>query len=141
MKEKIDTFSGDYGFLSNFYPCEIVFEGRLYKSVEHAYQAAKTLDEQERKGIRGARYAFEAKRLGKTVTLRPDWEDVKLSIMEDLIEQKFANDLRLSIKLDQTYPAELIEGNWWGDTYWGVCDGEGENHLGKILMQVRKKIQ
>ena len=137
----IDSFKDEFAFLSNFYPCEVIFEGRAYKSVEHAFQAAKTLDEFERKQVRFAPTAGGAKRIGRTVTLRPDWEDVKLEIMESLVEQKFANDYDLAVRLDLTYPAILIEGNWWGDTFWGVCEGKGENHLGKILMKVRSQIQ
>jgi N-glycosidase YbiA len=134
--ERIDSFEGEYGFLSNFYPCRIYYNGLWYPSVEHAYQAAKTADLDERIRVQSAKTAGKAKRLGKSVTLRPDWEEVKLEIMRLLVYKKFF-DYELRKRLCETGAAELVEGNWWGDTYWGVCKGVGENHLGKILMKIR----
>lgn len=137
----ICTFSGPYGrFLSNFYPCTITFDGDTYPSVEHAYQASKTFSRAERGPIRRAKLASTAKRLGKEVTLRPDWEQVRIGIMEAFLRQKFA-DPRLARLLAGTEDHELIEGNEWGDTFWGVCKGVGENHLGKLLMKIREEIR
>ena len=134
----ITSFSEENRFLSNFYTCTIEMEGITYPSVENAYQAAKTLNVAERKEIALLR-AGQAKRRGCTVLLRDDWESIKLGIMEDLIRQKF-NIQELREQLLATSDAELIEGNDWGDRYWGMCDGEGQNMLGKILMKIRSEI-
>lgn len=137
----IDSFTGDHRFLSNFYPCSIKFDGNWYESVEHSYQAAKTLDKSDRAKFRKGIKAFEAKRLGKKVKLRSDWEKVKFKIMEELIQFKFSTDNDLKKRLLETGQEELIEGNDWGDTIWGKCNGKGQNHLGKILMKVRNGFQ
>jgi N-glycosidase YbiA len=137
----INRFEGVYSFLSNFYPCPITFDGDKYDSVEHAYQAAKTTDAEERIKFQSYRMtpAGEAKRLGRLVTLRKDWEQVKNPVMLDLLRKKFLGT-KFTYLLGDTGSEELVEGNWWGDTYWGVCNGVGENYLGKLLMQVRSEI-
>ena len=138
----IEKFEGDYRFLSNFHPCEIILDGDKYASVEHAYQAAKTIDFEERARLQSWNLlnATEAKRAGRKVTLRSDWGDVKNAIMLDLLRQKFSDDLLETMLLD-TQNEDLAEGNWWGDTYWGMCNGKGENHLGKLLMKVREELK
>ena len=133
----IDRFSGKYAFLSNFYQCLIYLDGASYSSVEHAFQAAKTLDSAERELIRHAPTAAMAKRLGRRARLRPDWDEVKLDVMEGLLRQKFDPDRNHYRLLQETAGRELIEGNNWRDFYWGVCSGVGENWLGKLLMKVR----
>lgn len=138
--DRVTEFQGNYRFLSNFWKCPIEYEGVLYPTVEHAYQAAKTTIPGERKTIREAVSPGVAKKLGRKVTLRANWEQVKLSTMLDLLRLKFA-DPYLRAKLLNTLTAELIEGNYWGDRYWGVCDGRGENHLGRLLMQVRDEVR
>jgi ribA/ribD-fused uncharacterized protein len=137
---KIDSFSGKYRFLSNFYPAKVVLDGFFYKTTEHAYQAAKTLDEFKREQIRLAETAGEAKKLGQKVKLRHDWDEVKIEVMTDLVRQKFQNE-PLKNKLLETGDAELIEGNTWGDVFWGVCNGVGKNNLGKVLMRVRQELK
>lgn len=138
MKNQITSFSGEYEFLSNFYPAEIFWDGGVYPSVEHAYQAVKTLNPIERIAIGRASTPGKAKRLGQKCTLRRDWEEIKLLSMELFVRQKFNLWYpHLQEKLLSTGTAELIEGNTWGDTYWGVCNGEGQNNLGKILMEIR----
>jgi len=136
----IDSFQGVYKFLSNFYPVKVKLDGVTYPSVEHAYQAAKTLIPSSRARIRGAATASEAKRIGKTVTLRHDWEEVKLDVMEKLLRQKFSKEPLRTLLL-KTGEAELIERNWWHDTFWGVCNKKGENHLGRILMKIRSELR
>jgi len=136
----IKSFTGEYRFLSNFYPAVVVLDGKEYPTVEHAYQAAKTADEAEREKIRLAASPVQAKRLGKVVSLRSDWDAVKLQIMEDLLRQKFSIP-HLKDKLLSTGDKELVEGNWWGDTFWGVYEGEGENHLGRLLMKIRDELR
>lgn len=139
----IEYFKGEYAFLSNFYPCAVQYEGLNFSSVEHAYQAAKTLDiDMRSKFSNPLMTAGQAKRCGKLVNLRPDWEQIKLIVMNDLIAQKFSNyNQQLKDKLIQTGDVELVEGNWWRDTFWGVYITEdkriGENNLGKILMNRR----
>lgn len=137
MTKQINSFKDEYGFLSSFYPCMIQYEGQWYPSVEHAYQAAKTLVESEQRKIANAATPGQAKRLGQKVTLRDDWEEIKIDIMRHLVHVKFA-DQDLAKQLDATGDAQLVEGNYWGDTFWGVCRGVGKNVLGCILMEVRR---
>lgn len=137
--EYIVSFSGEHRFLSNFYPVNVKYEGKTYRSVEHAYQAAKTEDEGARKKIREAQTAGEAKRLGRRVKMSDDFEYHKVSVMKELLLQKFKYP-ELKAKLLATGNSGLIEGNTWGDTFWGVCAGVGENHLGKLLMEVRAEL-
>lgn len=127
----IDKFEGEYRWLSNFweYP---------FPSIEHFYQAAKTTDPIKMIRILTAKDAAAAKKAGKTAKLREDWATIKFDIMRELVSIKFKNP-ELRAKLIATGDQELIEGNWWGDTIWGVCKGVGENHLGKILMVERAK--
>lgn len=136
----IDRFSGAYAVLSNFYPSVVRLDGVEYPSVEHAYQAAKTFNLREREGIRRAPKPGTAKALGRMVRLRVDWEDVKLKVMKDLVRQKFQG-AKAQAMLMATGDAVLIEGNYWNDTFWGICNGKGENHLGRILMEVRAEIR
>lgn len=140
----IDSFQGEYRFLSNFFLTIIKYEGIEYPSVEHAYQAAKSLDRNVRKRIAECSTPGMAKRMGKGVRLRSDWERKKLSIMEELIWKKFEDNSSLKKMLLETYPSLLIEGNYWHDNFWGdcvcdqCCDRRGLNHLGAILMRVRR---
>jgi N-glycosidase YbiA len=140
----ISNFHGENFFLSNFFPAPVSYEGEIYPTVEHAFQAAKTLDREQRKSIQDAETPAKAKQMGKTVTLRPDWEQEKLAIMLELLRQKFSQP-ELRQKLLATDDAELIEGNTWGDRFWGcvLVEGQwvGQNHLGKLLMQVRAETE
>lgn len=133
---RIDSFHGEHRFLSNFWPAEVMLDGVTYPTVEHAYVAAKTLDIETRREIAAVEKPGDVKRFGRKLALRSDWESVKLDVMRDLVRQKFAHS-ELRAQLLATGDAELIEGNTWNDTFWGVCRGKGENHLGKILMSVR----
>lgn len=143
ITEPIDCFEGQYRFLSNFWYAEVNLRGERYATVEHAYQAAKTNDDDLRVPFQvGANLTLGpgmAKRTGQRLKLRPDWEEIKQDIMLKLLRRKFSPvySAALETLLEATHPRELIEGNGWGDTYWGVCQGKGENHLGKLLMQVR----
>jgi ribA/ribD-fused uncharacterized protein len=132
----IDSFSGEYRFLSNFWSVNISYQGITYPSTEHAYQAAKSPHFLER--IRIATLPTgEAKREGQKLELRADWDNVKIQVMRELLMIKFANP-DLQAKLLATESHELVEGNWWGDIFWGVCNGVGQNHLGRLLMEVRE---
>ena len=141
--KNIDRFFGEYRFLSNFWPVVVMFEGTAYPSTEHAYQAAKTLDLDERERIRNATTPGIAKKLGKKVTIRADWEAVKVAVMRQLIQAKFNPMFHSDLcqQLLATGDAELIEGNTWGDKIWGVCKGEGQNLLGVLLMQQREMLR
>ena len=137
MSETIEKFEGEYEWLSNFYPAPFTVEGTTYPTLEHYYQSQKTMDPKERAEIIAAPTAGKAKRLGKATTLREDWEDEKETVMAMGIYYKSTNHPELIEKLITTSDAILIEGNIWGDKYWGVCDGEGENRLGELLMKFR----
>lgn len=136
--EKIDSFEGKHRFLSNFYnlsPDSIRYDDILWASVEAAYQAMKTMDREHRIEISWMS-ASQAKKAGRSLKLRGDWDQVKLTIMEELLRLKFSQP-HLQELLTGTGDAELIEGNWWGDQFWGICRGIGQNHLGKLLMKIR----
>lgn len=138
----IDRFTKETGcdFLSNFYSSTVSYDGKLYPTVEHAYQAAKTMDKNAREIIRKAKDPGEAKKLGQGVSVRHDWNEVKLDIMRHLIKDKFSNPF-LTHRLLATGDAELVLNNKWNDKFWGVCRGVGENWLGKILMDVREELR
>ena len=138
---EIREFSGRYRFLSNFHPVNVEHDGLVYPSVEHAYQAAKSLDPEEREVIRSCGSPSMAKKLGRHAKVREDWDDIKISIMAKLVYQKFASDTDLARGLLDTGDSLLIEGTWWGDRFWGICNGVGHNHLGKILMAVRDSLK
>lgn len=135
----IDHFSGPrYAFLSNFYPIGIEVEMIQYPSLEHAFQASKTTKHDERMWILRSATPGIAKHRGRRVTLRPYWEETKVAVMRGLLEQKFGDkNPELQRRLLATMPAELIEGNTWRDTFWGVCGGVGHNWLGRLLMEIR----
>ena len=140
--KKIEQFRGEYAFLSNFYelPTPLYYEGVTYLSTEAAFQAAKCSRWEDRKQF-SKMAPNDAKRLGRKIQLRPDWEQVKIRVMRDLLYAKFQNNDELCDKLLSTGDAELVEGNTWHDTFWGVCNGVGENNLGKLLMEVRATIR
>ena len=136
----VHGFFGPYRFLSNFHLVNVELDGEIYRSTEHAYQAAKTLNLDERRLIQLAPLPRDARRLGQTVQIQPSWDQLKFTVMYELTCQKFAND-PLMTKLLDTGAAHLEETNTWGDTYWGVCNGIGKNNLGKILMFVREDLR
>ena len=139
----ITSFREEYAFLSNFYQAEVTFEGMTYPNNEAAFQAAKCLNPEERIPFTKQKNPVIAKRMGRKVKLRPDWEKVKIGIMEEIVRAKFTQHPELAEKLVATGNVPLMEGNKWHDTFWGVdaVTGRGENHLGKILMQVREEMR
>ena len=140
MQNKIETFSEEFHFLSNFHPSPIMYKGIAYPTSEHAYQAAKTLNENSRTNIALLETPSEAKKYGRSVRLRLDWNEIKLDVMKEIVRAKFTQNPLLQEKLLATNDIELEEGNTWGDKYWGIYNEEGENHLGKILMNLRKRL-
>ncbi len=138
LTKTIESFTGDYRFLSNFWPCNVMYDGVYYPSTENAYQAAKFHV--------GERTIFEsctagaAKRLGKDADIPDDWETSKMIIMNGLNYQKYDPTLNPELHdlLIATGDCDIIEGNTWGDVFWGECDGKGKNHLGRLLMRIRE---
>jgi len=136
----IKGFFGDYRFLSNFEPCIIIYENIKYPSSENAYQAAKSLDQSVRNMFVDIS-PTNSKKLGKQIDIRPDWNNIKLNVMYEIVYDKFSRNNKLGDMLIETGDKYLEETNYWSDKYWGVCNGVGQNWLGKILMDVRQKIK
>lgn len=134
-------FDGDHRFLSNFYPSIVEYNGMHFSTVEHAYQAAKTLNPIQQREIQVVLTPSRAKTLGRYVHMRHDWDDVKVQTMEVLLRKKFIGYHDLSLRLYQTGDKYLEETNTWNDTFWGVCNGKGQNVLGNLLMKIRKDVK
>lgn len=132
---KIERLAGYHRFLSNFWPCTVTYDGLTFSNVEAAYHAAKCADPADRAQFVKLS-APAAKERGSVIAMRGDWDAVKRDVMADLLRQKFS-DPALRRLLVQTGGCEIVEGNSWNDQFWGVCNGAGENNLGKLLMQVR----
>jgi predicted NAD-dependent protein-ADP-ribosyltransferase YbiA (DUF1768 family) len=133
--KKILSFDGEERWLSNFWPCTVELYGEAYPSIEHAYQAAKALHPEDRKIFQSPDMtAGQAKRSGRRLAMRLDWEVVKVPTMWNLIQQKYCSSSTLGHKLADLWDWHIEEGNTWGDTFWGVCRGRGDNRLGKLLM-------
>lgn len=134
-------FRGEFYFLSNMYPCTL--EGKLhtYNSAEQAYVYAKCDNKADQDRILACQSGYSAKQVGKTVKLRSDWDSIKLKVMEKVLRMKFGRGSVLARLLVETGDMPLQEDNTWGDTFWGVCNGVGENHLGKLLMKLRDELR
>ncbi len=137
----IDEFRGEYRWLSNFHLSPVRLFLRDFPSVEHAYQAGKSASPRDWDEMLKMKTCSQAKELGQRLILREDWEDIKVGLMTYLVRKKFKTDPILEQKLLDTKEAVLIEGNDWNDIFWGMCNGYGENNLGKILMRVRAEIK
>jgi ribA/ribD-fused uncharacterized protein len=137
----IRGFSGEYRFLSNFYMIDIVVDGVTYKSSEHYYMSEKTSDDRKKQLIMDTTTASAAKRIGKTLKLRNDWEEKykNQSMLRGLTAKFYIPEM--CDKLLSTGDLYLEETNHWNDVYWGVCDGVGENMLGRMLMYIRKQLK
>ena len=134
----IAGFFGEYRFLSNFHESPFLMDGILYPTVEHAYQAQKALSDSSLfKEIAEAESASVAKKLGRKAKLPDNWDSKKVLIMRRCITLKFLSNLDLKTELLKTVPYNLEETNWWGDEFWGVCNGAGDNILGLLLMDLR----
>jgi hypothetical protein len=126
-----------FAYLSNFYPSPITINGREYPTVEHFYQASKALRPEDHDRIARAATPAEAKRLGRKVALRADWDKVKDDIMYAGIKAKFERQPQLLL---QTGCARLVEDSPF-DSYWGTGrDGRGKNRLGELLMKLRSEL-
>lgn len=136
---KINSFRDEYFFLSNFYEIPVNYNGLIYRNNEAAFQAQKCDDETKLQFINLE--PSKAKRLGRKVALRPDWENVKIGIMKEIAQAKFEQNPDIADKLIATGNAYLEEGNTWSDRTWGTVKGKGKNHLGIILMEVREELK
>ena len=137
MANAITSFEGEYRFLSNFYNAPVKYDGMYFLNNEAAFQAAKTTDMVAREAFTTMNPS-EAKKAGRRVNLRPDWEDIKGDVMFEVCMDKFSMNPLLKRALLKTGDAHLEEGNTWGDKIWGTVNGVGENRLGKTLMRVRE---
>lgn len=135
------SFRGEKYFLSNMYPCPVTIKikGELitFKSSESVFQALRSPDRlKEFIPLNG----FEAKKHAKSCARRADWFDVSLDVMMYALRCKFTQNPDLAAKL-MALEGDIVEVNEWHDTFWGVCNGVGENHLGKLLMQLRDELR
>jgi len=142
----IDSFRGEFRFLSNFVGECVTPKGTRCATVEHGFQAAKTLDPAEQRMVLACSTPGQAKRAGRRVTLRANWDAVKLNVMSTLVKAKFSQSPALAAKLLATGDAMLVEGNTWHDNFWGSCTCAkcgncGKNMLGRILMEVRASLK
>lgn len=138
--KRIDVFGGRYFFLSNFFTAPVTWEGRTYQNNEAAFQSAKCIKDSQRDKFTQLDPS-RAKRAGRNVLLRQDWEDIKEQVMYEVCFAKFTQNPDLGKKLVETGDAILVEGNDWNDRVWGMVKGVGQNKLGKILMRIREEIK
>ncbi len=137
----IGEFKGQYYFLSNFYPCTILYKGITFPTAEHAFQAVKTSNPDEMAWVAQASTPGKAKYRGRQVMLRPDWDYARLKEMFNILTIKFTGDLMSQLRATDSH--QLVEGNYWHDQFWGSClcarhvNIDGYNYLGKLLMHIR----
>ncbi|MGX6604791.1 NADAR family protein [Micromonosporaceae bacterium Da 78-11] len=142
----ITEFRGPYAFLSNFHPAPLIWEGITYPTSEHAFNAGKTLDPDVRRQIAAAVTPQQAKTMGRAVKLRPLWDaSVRYEVMREVLWTKFTSHPGRIDALLGTGDAELVENNHHHDMHWGRClcsrhNGVGDNHLGRLLMELRAKL-
>ena len=142
----INRFDGtEYDFLSNFYEAPVEFEGIIYRNSEAAYQAGKTIPSERIKFSNLS--AADAKRLGRSIEMQPNWDRIKADYMKRVVHAKFTQNPKLAEMLLQTGDEELEEGNTWHDNFFGNCycndciTINGKNWLGKILMDEREYLR
>lgn len=138
MTKRITSFTARYRFLSNMYPASVTWNAIYFPAVENAYQAAKSFDPNDWEKF-CLMTPIEARKAGRKLNIRHDWEMFKLPLMEVLLRRKFVGPMLDALLA--TAPLDIIEGNWWGDRFWGQCPvGEGRNELGKLLVKIRSEI-
>lgn len=135
----INSFTNEYYFLSNYSDSEFVYDGIQYQNAESAFQSQKCANKEDRKQFSKLN-STEARKLGRKVSLRKDWESVKVNEMRKIVKEKFLQNPDLQKKLIETNSEYLEEGNTWGDRLWGTVDGCGANLLGQILMELRDEL-
>jgi ribA/ribD-fused uncharacterized protein len=136
----VKGFFGEYRWLSNFHLCEVHYEGLIYTSSEGAYQSAKTTDSWLRESFTKEEPS-KTKKMGQELRIRSGWDRMKVQVMYDVLTDKFTRNQDLKSKLLETGSKYLEETNYWGDTFWGVCEGKGKNVLGELLMKVRNELK
>lgn len=141
MEDAVLEFKGHYKFLSNFYPAKIRHEGMEYPSAEHVYQASKSDDHAVRARIAQCSTAAKAKAAGRKVKMYSGFEANRVDVMKKIVRKKFVQNEYLLVLLLDTDDCFLAEGNWWGDTFWGIHEGHGRNMLGQILMELREELK
>jgi ribA/ribD-fused uncharacterized protein len=144
----IDSFQGAYEFLSNFSEYQVTIGGMVFPTAEHAFQCAKCIEDDDFWWVLGQDSPGRAKRAagpkglnGRKISLRPDWDEAKIEVMRQIIKAKFEQNQEIREGLLETGSQKLIEGNTWNDRFWGRVDGDGENWLGRILMDEREQIR
>lgn len=141
-KGKVCGFFFEHRFLSNFYECEIFYLDRKFRSTEHVYQAMKSLESEVWDTFADSNLTCsQSRKLGQQIEMRKDWNNIKDQIMYDICKIKFINLSYLKEKLLATNDMYLEETGWWNDRYWGTHFGQGDNRLGKILMQIREELR
>lgn len=137
----IARFQGPHRFLSNFWLADVIIHDHVFPSSEHAYQAMKCARPEDWRRFQDrALSPAGAKRLviAAPIPRRPDWYELRVAHMRYVVYDKFTRHPDLRASLLATRDEELVEGNHWGDVFWGVCRGKGENWLGRILMETRQ---
>jgi N-glycosidase YbiA len=138
----INSFTGKHRFLSNFYPCVITMGNAKYPSAEHAYMSFKNNSPQWIAKCQDSSITpVQIKQLSRHIDLIEGWDTIRLQVMLDVLDAKFGQNPDLAAQLIATGDEELIEGNTWGDTFWGVRNNVGENHLGELLMRIRTRLK
>lgn len=138
-KTQIRGFFGEFRFLSNFHVIPVHFNGNDYMSSEHAYMAAKARTKKDHDYVHSATSPSQAKKRGREIELIDDWEIMKVEIMYMINFNKYSNP-EMAALLATTGNRYLEETNWWNDKIWGVCGGEGQNFLGRVIMQIRNEL-
>ena len=135
---RLDSFTGDFAFLSNFYLQPFQMGGKTYRSGEHAYQALKMTTASDHDLVRSVLHPYTAKQVARTLPIHPRWDEFRVQAMSMVLQAKFGGDRQMKGMLLATRDWTLVEGtDGWGDTFWGQTFGTGENHLGKELMALR----
>lgn len=137
----IRGFFGRNAWLGNSYPVKFRLHGMFWKSVDHYIFACRAIKESDRDAVRNAKTPIEARVISKEIKWRPDWKEADAKNVNEAVEAKFTQNAELGRKLIYTRDIELVHENRWNDKLWGVCDDEGENLLGKLLMEVRDRIE
>jgi len=139
----IENFENGYEWLSNFYPCEITIGRKIYPTVEHAYMSAKSNDKNWKMTCQNTNIsAGKIKRMSNKIVVIDNWNEMKLSVMRGFLLQKFTKEPFKTLLL-QTGDEYIQEGNTWKDKFWGfdIESNEGENNLGKIIMEIREQLK
>ena len=135
----VKGFFNEYRWLSNYHICDIEYKGKMFTSTEAAYQSAKTDDDYLKSQFQ-LMTPTESKSFANKIKVRRDWDSIKKDAMYEILQYKFTKHADLKQKLILTGEKHLEETNYWGDTYYGVCNGKGKNVLGKLLMQIREEL-